>query len=85
MSTSFGIRLIAVGPNHLEVLRLVRALCRDNRKPSEVKAELANGLPMVLCENLDYFDVPKVVALFEKAGATVEPYVSASEYPGEPN
>jgi hypothetical protein len=77
----FGIRLIAVGPNHQEVLRLLRATGRGSRPPAEVKAEMDDGLPLVVCDNLEYHDVSKAAALFENAGATVEPYTAFPDYP----
>lgn len=80
MSPLFGIRLLAVGPHPLEVLRLVRAMSsRDLIPPAAVKAELENGLPMLISDNLDYHDVRLAIGAFEKLGASVEVFTSLSD------
>jgi len=77
--TEFGIRLLAVGPNRHEVFRLLRATGRGERPPAEVRAEMDGRLPLVVCDDLEYFDAKKTLALFENAGATVEVYTAVPD------
>jgi ribosomal protein L7/L12 len=68
---TYTLWLIAPGDNRLGLMKALRAL-RSELDPKAAKALMGDQTPLILMNEVGYFDVPAVRRSFEEAGAWVE-------------
>lgn len=73
---SYGLRLLTIGSNRTEAIKLLSAACQGATSMRLARDILDGGPPILVHDDLDRGSAERLKRLFEGLGATVELFVS---------